>query len=259
MPSPSHWLTAALALCVALPAHADDPITLRVLCYNIHHGEGTDGKVDLPRLAKVISGARPDLVALQEVDHKTLRTGGIDQTAELARLTGLHGRFGRQIDFEGGQYGQAILSRDPISEVSIHWLPGVPDRERRIAVTVDMAVGEQTVKFATTHLHHIQGELRQQQATQLNEILARSSTPTILAGDLNADPDSEPLAILIREWRLTPTSTALHTYPSEAPTKQIDYILARPADKIRVVSTEVLAERVASDHRPLLAVIELQP
>ncbi|MCA9157935.1 MAG: hypothetical protein KDA72_06385, partial [Planctomycetales bacterium] len=81
------------------------PLQLRVLSYNIHHGRGIDDQVDLERLAKVVNDCHPDLVALQEVDNRTQRTDGVDQTAELARLTGLHAQFARQIDFEGGQYG----------------------------------------------------------------------------------------------------------------------------------------------------------
>lgn len=86
-------------------------LTLRVLSYNIHHGRGTDNQVDLARIAKVISDSQADLVALQEVDHGTRRTGGVDQTSELGRLTGMHSQFCKQIDYDDGEYGQALLSR----------------------------------------------------------------------------------------------------------------------------------------------------
>ena len=62
---------------------------MRILTYNIHHGEGLDGRIDLPRIAAVIAAQRPDLVALQEVDRNARRSGGVDQAAELGRLTGL--------------------------------------------------------------------------------------------------------------------------------------------------------------------------
>lgn len=231
---------------------------LRVLCYNIHHGEGADGKVDLPRLAEVIRGARPDLVALQEVDNRTERTGGVDQTAELARLTGLHGQFCKQIDFEGGEYGQAVLSRFPLSVTTIHWLPGMPERERRIAAEVHFEAAGQKLAPVTTHLHHNQEPFRQQQAAKLNEIFANSERPVILAGDLNANPDSEPLRILSKEWLVATSDRPLATYPSAEPANLIDYILARPREHFRVIAVEVLPEPVASDHRPILVVIELR-
>lgn len=73
---------------------------LRVLTYNIHHGEGTDGKFDLDRIAKLISAQEPDLVALQEIDVKTARASGVDQAAKLAKLTGMHYAFGRFMKYD---------------------------------------------------------------------------------------------------------------------------------------------------------------
>ena len=87
---------------------------LRVLTYNIHHGEGTDGKFDLDRIAKLISAQEPDLVALQEIDVKTARASGVDQAAKLAKLTGMHYAFGRFMKYDGGEYGQMVLSKHPI-------------------------------------------------------------------------------------------------------------------------------------------------
>src|SRR5689334_21597772 len=96
-----------------VPADEPAPKALRVLTYNIHHSEGTDGKLDLPRVVWVIKAARPDVVMLQEVDRNTTRTGKVDQTAELARFTGLHAEFGKAIDLQGGGYWLAVLSRFP--------------------------------------------------------------------------------------------------------------------------------------------------
>jgi endonuclease/exonuclease/phosphatase family metal-dependent hydrolase len=247
-------------LAAGLFAAADDkPVTLRVLCYNIHHGEGTDGKVDLPRLAKVIAAAKPDLVALQEVDNKTRRTGGVDQTAELARLTGLTGKFGKAIDYEGGEYGQAVLSRFPIDDLKVHLLPGTPDRERRIAAQARVTVGGREVSFVTTHLHHQNAAFREQQAAELNALFGGADRPVILAGDLNANPDSKPLEILAGKWANATAGPALFTFPAGKPAKQIDYVLYRPADRFKTVEAKVIEEPVASDHRPVLAVLELVP
>ena len=106
-------------------APARDPRTLRVMSYNIHIGVGLDKKSDLARIANVIKAADVDVVALQEVDVRTRRSGtDVDQLAELAKLTGMHGRFGKGRDFDGGEYGQAILSRQPIKEFTVHKLPG---------------------------------------------------------------------------------------------------------------------------------------
>lgn len=261
--------TAAVLTCAQSPARlafaADDEplrknaLTLRVLCYNIQHGAGSDGKVDLNRQAEVIRAARPDLVALQEVDRNTQRTGGVDQTAVLAKLTGLHGRFGRQIDFEGGQYGQAVLSRVPIDDLKIHVLPGTPERQQRIAVEARLRVASQELSIVSTHLHHFDADFRVQQAARIDELFAGSDRPVILTGDFNASPDAEPVRLLQKNWLLATAETSLVTYPAVDPTKSIDHVLFRPRERFGVVSVEVINEPLASDHRPLLAVLELRP
>jgi endonuclease/exonuclease/phosphatase family metal-dependent hydrolase len=253
--TPSDHLPVTAVLRPTVPG---GPKTLRVLCYNIHHGRGTDDKVDLPRLARVIRAADPDLVALQEVDDKTKRTGGVDQLAELVRLTGLHGRFGKAIDYEGGGYGQAVLSRFPMAGATVHTLPGMPAREQRIAFEVRVSAAGRDLSFVTTHLHHQEPALREQQANKLNDLFAGVDRPIILAGDLNATPESKPLAALTGKWTIATADPGLLTYPSAKPTKQIDYVLFRPAGRFQVLETRVVEEAVASDHRPVVAVLAVR-
>jgi endonuclease/exonuclease/phosphatase family metal-dependent hydrolase len=242
---------------VLRPQTVDRKPMLRVLCYNIHHGEGTDGKVDLLRLAKVIRNADPDFVALQEVDNKTRRTGGVDQTAELVRLTGLFGKFGKAINFEGGEYGQAILSRFRIEDTAIHTLPGEPDRERRIAFEAKVRAIEMDMSFVTTHLHHLNAEFRERQVATINERLGTGERNVILAGDMNATPESKPVATLKRNWTIATGGDDLLSYPATKPTKQLDYILFRPGKQFRVIKSVILNEPIASDHRPVMAILEI--
>ena len=229
---------------------------LRVLCYNIHHGRGVDDRVDLERLAKVINDCHPDLVALQEVDNRTQRSGGVDQTAELAKLTGMHAQFARQIDFGGGQYGQALLSRWPLSDLRIHWLPGEPKREQRMVATCSVQLPGKQLLFGTTHLHHNNAEFRLRQARAITESLQDLPATIILAGDLNAQPEHSPVVELLKSWTVVRSATDLLTFPAIEPIKQIDYIFYRPSDRLRVVSSQVIDEASASDHRPLLVVLE---
>ncbi len=231
--------------------------TLRVLCYNIHHGRGTDDKVDLPRLAQVIRSVDPDLVALQEVDNKTKRTGGVDQTAELARLTDMDGLFGRQIDFQGGTYGQAVLSRFPITGSAIHVLPGEPDRETRIAFETRVSVFGKEHSFVSTHLHHQSNDFRVRQAEKIREVFAGADRPVIVVGDLNAYPNSKPLQVFKGGWSSATADRPIPTFPAGKPTNQIDYILFKPGDRFVVQQVRVLEEPVASDHRPIFAVLQL--
>jgi endonuclease/exonuclease/phosphatase family metal-dependent hydrolase len=247
--------------CAATAARAAGPAPrrLRVLTYNIHHGEGTDGRLDLPRIARVISGQNPDLVALQEVDRKTRRTGNVDQPAELAKLTGMNAAFGRGIDFQGGEYGNAVLSRFNIDSTKVHALPVKEGEERRCALAVTVRpwdAGPELV-FVATHLNHRDEAQRVREVEEIQRVLADERRPVVLAGDLNSRPATPPVQRFSAAWLDAAGSNvgSSFTSPSDKPVRRIDYVLLRPADW-RVVETVVVNEPVASDHRPVLAVVE---
>jgi endonuclease/exonuclease/phosphatase family metal-dependent hydrolase len=236
------------------------PSTVRVLTYNIHHGEGTDGQFDLPRLAAVMKSAEPDLVALQEVDEGTERASGVHQLAELGRLTGMYAAFGKAMDFQGGNYGVGALSRWPILREENHPLPGSPDREPRTALTVEVKMGESgpLLQFTCTHLD--QGRdlgNRVAQANALNERLVRGDgRPTILAGDMNSGAESEVMQILDGQWTNASPPDPSSLSPTGRPQFRVDYVLVRPAGNWRVTESSVVDAPVASDHQPVLAVLE---
>jgi endonuclease/exonuclease/phosphatase family metal-dependent hydrolase len=266
---------------LAVTAQAQLPSEIRVLTYNIHHGEGTDGKFDLPRIAGVIKSVTPDIVALQEVDQGTARASGVDQPAELARLTGMEVVFGRNIDYEGGGYGTAVLSKLPVkasaSEKLRSFYEGTAEHpEQRAVQVVELgAAGEPGLVFLCTHLDYRPDDReRMASAESINGLAAKyADRLMLLAGDLNATPESGVIRELEKHWKIAggdakpqvtdrPGTAAdgagdrrLYTYPSNAPTKHIDYVLFRPMDRWQVVEVRVLNERVASDHRPLLAVL----
>lgn len=254
------WTIVLLLACSAhLQAEEAAPRTLRVLSYNIHHGRGNDGRIDLARIAQVIRSAQPDLVALQEVDENVRRSGQVAQTAELARLTGLHGKFARQIDYDGGQYGQAILSKWPLGELDLHLLPGDPPRERRLLARARIQADGPTFWFGTTHLHHANQPLREAQVEALNRLFSTSEHAAIVAGDFNATPESAAIAKLAQAWQIAGVGQNLPTFPAAQPSRQLDYVVLRPGQQWRVVSVEVIAEPLASDHAPLLVVLETNP
>jgi len=236
------------------------PSTLRVLTYNIHHGEGTDGRFDLSRLAEVMKSVQPDVVALQEVDRGTERSGGVDQLAELERLTDMHAEFGKAMDYSGGGYGVAVLSRWPLSSAGNHPLPGSPDREPRTALTVRVGSGQRgpLLQFTSTHLDQGRDpEDRLAQARYLNELLARDQgQPAILAGDMNSRPDTEVLEIFETEWAEASAVDPSPISPSGRPRSRVDHVFFRPAASWRVLESRVIDERLASDHRPVLVVLE---
>ena len=237
-------------------------LTLRVLSYNIHHGEGVDGQLDLERIAKVIASVDPDLVALQEVDRNVRRTGQVDQPEKLARLTKMNVIFGDNIALQGGQYGNAILSRFPILEHHNGALPNFDDGEQRgvLEAGVQLPGSHPTLLFMATHLdHRREDKERVASARAINDrIEGHPGTVALLAGDLNDVPGSRTLVELGKYWSRANQAIS-PTTPVDEPNRQIDYILLRPADRWRVIQTRVLDEAVASDHRAIFAVLELQP
>lgn len=244
------------------PQSNDQPLRLRILCYNIHHGEGIDGKLDLPRIARVIQSVQPDLVSLQELDRGTQRTNRVDQPAELGRLTGMEVVFGGNIRFQGGDYGNAVLSRLPIRSHQNWLLPRFDEGEQRGVLEVEIELpGELgTMVFLATHLDHRRADRERIASAQwINQRITKGKDrPAVLAGDLNAQPDSPTLREFEKVWTRA-NEQVLPTFPVVQPTRQIDYILFQPAERWQVVEVYVLEEAVASDHRAIFAELKLLP
>ncbi len=257
-------IAASLIALTLIVGQCDADETIRVLCYNIHYGQGTDGKYDVERLANVINRSRPDLVALQEVDVGVKRSGRVHQARRLAELTGMAVRFGPTQHYEGGLFGNAVLTRYEILDVLIHPLPYTESTPQRstyprgaIVVTVRTS-GGQRLRFISTHFQHNVPEDRVAEAKAINRLFAKDkdSTPTILCGDMNATPQAEPIKILLQEWTGAIEEPPAPSAPATAPRSRIDYIFFRSADRFRLVSTKVIDEPVASDHRPVFAELE---
>ena len=184
----------------------DQNLRLRILSYNIHHAEGVDGKLDVPRIAQVILSVEPDLVALQEVDKNTTRTGKVNQDIELANLTKMKSVFGSNITFQGGQYGNAILSKFPIIKNKNFLLPNVDSGEQRGLLRSQIQISnKENILFFSTHLDHRRSDTeRLASAEAINQIISlNNKPPAILAGDFNDVPESPTLKELGKLWLRT--------------------------------------------------------
>jgi len=230
---------------------------LRVMTYNIHHCEGVDGKLDLPRIASIINRQDCDLVALQEVDRNTMRSKSVDQIAELGKLTGLQPYFGKAIDYDGGEYGLGILSKLPVVVSKSMQLPSGPKREQRIALEV--FVKPQNCPgfvFVSTHLDHSSGENdRAIQNTELKRLFGVGPSQSILAGDFNSTQNKPELEPILSKWVDVDSKEMSPTIPVLKPTRKIDYIFLQKDAPWTVESARVLDEPLASDHLPLLAIL----
>lgn len=233
---------------------------VRVLSFNIYHGEtvAASKKFDLDLLAKVINEVDPDLVALQEVDDRTKRARNYDLVTELGQRTKMSPVFGKAMDFDGGEYGEGVLSKYSFLSTKNHSLIAREGKEPRAAIEVNVEIKSgDKIRFVGTHLDHTKEPTdRINQANQLNELFSKDDIPTILAGDLNAEPNSEAMKILFKEWASS-FSEDEPTYPVVNPQIKIDYVLFRPANRWRVLETEVICNEQATDHCVVLSVLEL--
>ena len=214
-------LTSIAACAPAATTSAATSSTLRVVSYNIRHGRGNDERVDLERTARVLRAQQPDIVALQEVDERVQRSGSVAQADSLGRLLGMHAAFGGFFDYQGGQYGMAILSRHPIASVHPIRLPD--GNEPRIALMVKIAMpGADTIAVVDVHFDWVSNDsFRFAQASKLAGVLDTMRVPYILLGDFNDQPGSRTLDLFTsRAVEARKPRDAHFTFPSApAPVK----------------------------------------
>jgi endonuclease/exonuclease/phosphatase family metal-dependent hydrolase len=228
-----------------------------VMTYNIHHGEGLDGKVDLQRIADLIKREQADIVALQEVDKGVQRTARRDCPAELAALTGLSCVFSNNYPFQGGEYGNAVLTRFPIKRWTNHHYKMLRSGEQRGLLQVVLEVRGRELVILDTHLD-ARGEDAERWFSAAELVAAIQpylGQPVILCGDFNDTPDSRTSEKLAQQftdtWKVAGAGDGF-TIPAEKPRKRIDYIWTSKAPAIQALKAWV-PESEASDHRPVVA------
>lgn len=247
------------------PPAANNSVVIKVMTYNIHIGNPPSKPStyrDLPAVASVINTEQPDLVSLNEVDVNTKRSGvTLDEAKELAALTHMYYFYSKAIDYDGGQFGDAILSRFPILETHRYELP-VTEKlkgETRSVATITIKKGEHRFQFATTHLDHLGAEdNRILQAQKMKDVMQGISDPVILCGDFNAHPDSQTIAIIKGYMTFGCNNGCPLTFPNTAPNAIIDYITYKPLNAFSIKNYRTVNETYASDHLPVTAELELK-
>ncbi|HUH14148.1 MAG TPA: endonuclease/exonuclease/phosphatase family protein [Longimicrobiales bacterium] len=253
-------LAVLLPACAALPGGTRAPEAggLTVVTYNIRAGQDTARLPNLERVAALLDTLGADVALLQEVDRGTRRSGRVDQVAELERLTGMAALFGKSMDYDGGDYGIALLTRLPIREHAVVRLTPPPvegeeSSEPRVALYALLETPAGALPVLNTHLDAGEGTHRRQEMLTLLATIQRRAGghgPLVVGGDLNARPESAELAaatlVLDDAWPRCGAGDGL-TFPAHAPDRRIDYVLLR--------GLECAGARVhpstASDHRPL--------
>ncbi|MDA0685075.1 MAG: endonuclease/exonuclease/phosphatase family protein [Bacteroidetes bacterium] len=173
----------------------------------------------------------------------------------MADLTGMEPLFGAFMDYQGGAYGMALLSKLPIVSSTNYRLPDGNEPRTALSAVVELPQTGQLLRFIGIHFYRTEEE-RLAQAVRLEEYLEDDEVlPTILAGDFNSERGDSVLTYLEKSWYVVDKGEDYLTFSSFDPVKEIDFFMWRPLDSFSIISQELLAEEVISDHRAL--VIEL--
>lgn len=220
--------------------------TLKLMTYNIRNATGMDGICNFQRIANVINNASPDVVAVQEVDSVTNRSNQKYVLGEIAERTQMHACFAPAIDFDGGKYGIGLLSKKAPIHLQTMALPG-----REEARTLILAEFEDYI-YCCTHLS-LTEEDRMKSLDILKAFAISYKKPLFLAGDMNAEPESDFIKELQKDFRIL-SDPKEYTFPAPEPEETLDYIVVseRNNQRVSIASVQVLEEPIASDHRPIV-------
>lgn len=260
---PLCWFVVAVLLCIStglsLLADDDKEWSGVAVSFNIRHGRGMDGKVNLERTADVLRNLTPDFVGLQEVDNKVRRSESVDQAEFLGKSLGMDHAFGKFMDYDGGEYGLAILSKHTIAKDMVVELPR--GNEPRVALVVWAELpNKQQVAIVNLHFDWVRNDgFRFAQATELKTFLESLDVPYLLVGDFNDQRDSRTVRLLADNAveAVKPIENRF-TFPSDKPNIEIDFLFGSPAKRWEFTNTQVVAETMASDHRPITTTFRLQ-
>jgi endonuclease/exonuclease/phosphatase family metal-dependent hydrolase len=210
-----------------------------------------DNVTDYQRIADVINGVAPDVVALQELDSVTNRSKGVDVLTRLASLTAMYQVYGASIPYDGGQYGIGVLSKEkPLSWKRVP-LPGREDARSLLLVEFKDYI------LANTHFS-LNSEDRLASVSIIDEAVKGFNKPVILAGDINAVPESPVMEAFQKDWLIL-SDTTKFTIPSDNPRRTIDYILGYTSNGFTYsVLQNCVLSTLASDHLPLFADVRLK-
>jgi endonuclease/exonuclease/phosphatase family metal-dependent hydrolase len=248
-------LSCAAGLVAA--ARVQDDLT--VATYNIRHGRGMDGEVDLARTARAIRALEADIVALQEVDRGVARSGSVHQPRELGERLEMQQAFGAFFPYQGGEYGMAILSRYPILRTEALRLPD--GNEPRVALLAEVALPSgRRIAVVNVHFDWVADDsLRFRQVVALSAMLDTLALPIILLGDFNDVPGSRTMAQWSSRFVAVDKPANDHfTFSSTAPEKEIDHIVVAPRAAWETSFGRVVSDSVTSDHRAFVARLRLK-
>lgn len=250
--------------------------TIRVATYNIHHGFTNDGRIDPSEHLELLQGIDADIIFLQESDSLLFSEGNFDPAFYIASRMDMF--LFRGPDPGTGSPGVAILSKFPMEETEVHFLPSTAIQ--RIALSCLVEIRDEPVRLVGIHMG-LEEEERNDQMEELSEIVSDYDEEVILGGDLNTEPHEEMMELmndgifgdgnnsdnrtslgLQSVWHSSPDRggrpIGTPTYPSpdvDDERTHIDYVLF--TDGFRVLESRIVDGEGISDHRLVWG--ELEP
>lgn len=234
-------------------------MNLTAMTYNIRSGRDLAGDLNLEHAASVIRAVQPDFVILNEVRNRTRDVGDVNQAHALGRLTGFYPVFAKAIDVNGGEYGNALLTRLPLLDFEIVPIPDPPKEgkgfyESRCVFRVVLDARGTKITVLGTHFGLMPGEQQNAVKTVL-KLIETAGMPVILGGDFNLRPADPLLAPLFSALRDTAGGAErIRTFPSDRPDRKIDYLFVSNDFAVLSVKSKNTQQ---SDHRPLIARLKL--
>lgn len=223
-------------------------VKLKLMTYNIHRGIGKDGKLNLDNTAEVVRSSDAAIVALQEVERYSIRTGFRDQIKLLSEKLDMHYAYGKSINIINGEYGNGLLSKYPIEEYKVYDLPSF--NEQRTILRAVINIDGYKLAVYNTHLGLKEAERKEQQDFIL-QLMMEEALNYMLMGDMNSK--SSKLTIITRNMKDSAEGSLKldkSTYEEKDIHERIDYIFLSKnliATDYDVILTE------ASDHYPVIS------
>ncbi len=214
---------------------------LKVANYNIKSGLWTS----LDQVGDTLEKLDADVIALEEVDNGTHRSGGVDQSEELAERLHAQRIFAAALERDGGTYGVALLSKLPVVDAQRFDLPNVGNFEPRVGIDATVCTGDTATRVISAHADVFPWAAKAHAKAIAKRVA--DSRDVLVLGDLNSTPDTGDTQPFLDDG-LSDALSLFDDKPTFGDSARIDYILTdRAIENAKVVNSD------ASDHRPVVA------
>lgn len=234
------------------------PVSIRVLSFNIRHGEDNFGESNLRTVVRLIKEHKPHVVALQGVDS-LVQDGRLRyHVRQIALQTNMFYMYGASDLTEGGTQGVGVLSVWPFEKTQKIGLPSRPGSAPRMLLCGLVRESEKlTFRFCNTQLDYTSAMDRGLQSAYVNQLLGESIQPVVLAMDMGVRPTEQPYFSFRKSWFDAARGSQLSTRVDGLPGERMDYVFIQEQKRVRVGTYKLIRDYPdASSHYPILATIE---